>query len=112
MRGTPAVYFKSLNRHFRVLGVDRQLFYLFVGICLPIAFSGRLSLPMDAIAVSIFIMFCTAGVLVTRVDDQVLAVFRRHIHFKKYYAANPGIHAALPKIKPSVPYYQGMRGLV
>ena len=43
MQGTPVIYFKSLNRSFTVFGVDRSLFYLFVGICLAMAFSARLS---------------------------------------------------------------------
>jgi len=112
MRGTPAIYFKSLNRHFNVLGVDRQLFFLFVGICLPIAFSARLIPFMDIIAFIIFIMLYIAGILITRTDNQMLAIYRRHIHYKKYYAANPGIHAKAPLVKPSVPIYQGKRGLV
>jgi len=112
MHGTPGVYFKSLNRPFTVLGVDRSLFYLFVGLCLAIAFSARLSLVMDAIAGLVFLVLHVIGVLVTRVDANILSVYRRHIHYQKYYAAQPGIHAKVPLIKPSVPVYQGQRGLV
>jgi ABC-type multidrug transport system fused ATPase/permease subunit len=50
MHGTPVIYFKSLNRPFTVLGVDRSLFYLFVAIGLAIAFSARLALVMDVVA--------------------------------------------------------------
>jgi type IV secretory pathway TrbD component len=89
MRGTPAIYFKSLNRHFNVLGVDRQLFFLFVGICLPIAFSARLIPFMDIIALIVFAFLYAVGILITRADNQMLAIYRRHIHYKKYYAANP-----------------------
>ena len=112
MRGTPALYFKSLNRAFTVMGVDRQLFFLFVGLCLPIAFSARLSPWMDLIALVAFMFMYVIGVLVTRTDTQILAIFRRHIHYKKYYCANAGVHATVPKNKASVPFYQGKRGLV
>lgn len=112
MRGTPAIYFKSLNRHFNVLGVDRQLFYLFVGICLPIAFSARLVPIMDGVAFAVFSVLYVIGVLITRIDNQILAIYRRHIHYKKYYSANPGIHGKMLLVKPSVPFYQGKRGLV
>lgn len=112
MRGTPAVYFKSLNRPFTVLGVDRSLFYLFVGLCLAITFSARLSPLMDVVAGLVFVVLHAIGVLVTRVDTHILAVYRRHIHYHKYYAAQVGIHAKVPLVKPSVPVYQGQRGLV
>lgn len=112
MRGTPVTYFKSLNRPFTVLGVDRSLFYLFVGLCLAIAFSARLSLVMDAIAGLLFIILHAVGVLITRVDTHILAVYRRHIHYKKYYVAEAGIHAKIPSVKSSVPVYQGQRGWV
>lgn len=112
MRGTPVIYFKSLNRPFTVLGVDRSLFYLFVGLCLAIAFSARLSWVMDIVAGLIFVVLHAMVVLITRVDPHILAVYRRHIHYRKYYAAQSGIHAKIPWVKPSVPAYQGQRGLV
>lgn len=112
MRGTPAVYYKSLNRHFNVLGVDRQLFFLFVGLSLPIAFSARLGLMMDVITFGVFMALYGVGVLITRADNQMLAIYRRHIHYRKYYRAVSGIHANAKLIKPSVPFYQGKRGLV
>jgi len=112
MHGTPALYFKSLNRPFTVLGVDRSLFYLFVGICLAIAFSARLSPVMDMVAGIVFLILHTIGVFVTRVDSQILTIYRRHIHYRSYYAAQPSVNAKVPLIKPSVPFYQGKRGLV
>lgn len=112
MRGTPALYFKSLNRPFTVLGVDRALFYLFVGLSLAIAFSARLSPVMDMVAGVVFLMLHGIGVFVTRVDSQILAIYRRHIHYQHYYAAQPTLHAKIPLIKPSVPFYQGKRGLI
>ena len=112
MRGTPTIYFQSLNRPFTVLGVDRQLFFLFVGLTLPIAFSARLRPVMDIAAIIVFLILYVAGVLITRLDHQILSIFRRHIHYRKYYAALPGIHAAVSLLRPSVPVYQGKRGLV
>lgn len=110
MSGTPELYFKSLNRHFHVLGVDRQIFYLIVGLCLPIAFSGRLSLLMDGLAFALFALLYVIGLLITRADPQMLAIYRRHIHYRKYYAAQPGIHAKVKLVKPSVPVYEGKQG--
>jgi type IV secretory pathway TrbD component len=112
MRGTPALYFQSLNRPFTVLGVDRALFYLFVGLCLPIAFSGRLMPLMDLLAGLIFMGLYGMGVLITRVDPQMLLIYRRHIHYRAFYAAAPGLHAPIHYVKPSVPFYQGKRGLL
>ena len=112
MHGTPIIYFKSLNRPFTVLGVDRSLFYVCVGLCLAIAFSARLSLIMDGIAGLIFLILHTVGVWITRVDAHILAVYRRHIHYHPYYAAQAGIDSQVPPIKPSVPVYQGQRGWV
>ncbi len=112
MRGTPVTYFNSLNRYFNVCGVDRQMFYLLLAFCLPIAISARLMPLMDGVALVMFLMLYTIGVLVTRADNQIMALFRRHLHYKKHYVAIPGIHAKTKMIKPSVPVYQGKRGLV
>lgn len=103
MRGTAAIFFQSLNRPFNILGVDRQLFFLCVGLCLPIAFSARLSLFMDIVAVLVFVVLYVIGVMVTRLDNQILLIYRRHIHYQKYYAAVAGIHVAPPSPKVSVP---------
>lgn len=112
MRGTPAVYFNALNRHFTVCGVERSLFYLFVGIGLAIAFSARLSLVMDIIASVIFLALHAIGVLLTRLDPQILLIYRRHIHIHPYYAPLPGIHARMPIVKPSVPFFGVKAGLI
>lgn len=112
MQGTPVIYFKSLNRSFTVFGVDRSLFYLFVGICLAMAFSARLSFTMDVVAGVVFLLLHGIGVLVTRMDSQILAIYRRHIHYRGYYAAQPTVHAKVSFVKSSVPFYLGKRGLV
>jgi type IV secretion system protein TrbD len=112
MRGTPTIYFKSLNRPFNILGVDKSLFYLSIGFCLPIAFSARLVPIMDGIAVLIFLILYIIGTLVTRADPQMLVIYKRHVNYRRYYAAISGIHSKTPRIKPSVPIYQGKNGLV
>lgn len=105
MRGTAAIYFQSLNRPFNILGVDRKLFFLFVGLCLPIAFSAQLAPIMDCIALTVFAILHIIGVFMTRLDNQMLIIYRRHIHYKKYYTANAGIHSTIPPAKPSVPSF-------
>ena len=112
MHGTPVIYFNALNRPFTVLGVDRALFYVFVGLCLAIAFSARLSPVMDGVAVLLFMGLQSIGVLLTRLDPQILLIYRRHIHYRNYYAAQSGIHAKIPAVKPSVPCYSGKAGWV
>jgi type IV secretory pathway TrbD component len=111
-RGTPVIYFKSLNRSFTVLGVDRQFFFLCVGLCLPIAFSGRFMPVMDSVAVLFFVLLYGVGLVITRADAHMLVLYRRHIHYQKSYATHPGLHAKTPLLKPSVPFYEGKRGLL
>ena len=106
------MYFRSLNRPFTVLGVESSLFYLIVGLVAPIPYSARFSPTMLLVAGSIFLMLYTAGVLLTRADPAIIHLYRRHIHFRKYYSAQPGLHAKAILLKSSVPYYQGKRGLV
>ena len=112
MRGTPVTYFQSLNRSFHIWGVDRSLFYVILGLCLPLAFASQLKPKADLIAIVIFIIFHMICVLITRIDNQMLAVYLRHIHYKKYYAPQAGIHSRVPLLRISVPFYEGKRGLV
>ena len=112
MRGTRATYYVSLNRPFLVAGVEHDLFYFFLCISLLIAFSARLSIVMSLIALITFFILIGAGNLIARADPQMLAIYRRHIQYRKYYAANPGLHAGVPLIKPSVPIYVGKDGLI
>lgn len=111
-RGTPALYFKSLNQHFTVLGVERQLFYLCVGLSLPIAFSSRLLPFMDAVSALVFLILYGLGIMITRADYQMLSIYRRHIHYKKFYNCHAGIHAPILLVKQSVPFYLGKKGLI
>lgn len=112
MRGTPVLFFGSLNRRFHILGVERQLFFLIIALTMPIAMSAKFRPLMDIMAAVIFILLHSIGVLITRVDYQFLAVFRRHIHQQRFYLAHPLVDSRLPIRKPSVPVYQGQRGLV
>lgn len=110
MQASSSLYFKSLNRHFHVFGVEPQLFYLVMGLCLPIAVSAHLNGLMDLIAVVIFMLLYLISVYITRLDKQILAIYRRHIYYQDYYPAHPSVHAKSPLIKPSVPFYHGKRG--
>lgn len=112
MHGTPVTYFQSLNRHLTVCGVDRAWFYVCVALSLAIAFSARLSLCMDVIAGVVFLIGHAVGVYLTRLDPQIVAVYRRHIHYRQHYDPSAGIHAPVPVVKPSVPLYAGQRGWV
>ncbi len=110
MRGTPALYFNSLNRPFTVLGVERQLFFLLVSVCLPVAVSARFAPLMDGVALAIFIGLHAVGIALTRVDAHMLSLYRRHIRYRTYYSPIAGLWAKPSPVKMSVPYYQGKRG--
>lgn len=109
---TLAIYYQSLNRPILMLGVDRSLFFLNVGLCLPIAFSGHFVVLMDIIAITCFLSGYCIGLLMTRADPDMLALYKRHIRYLKYYSAQPGIHAKPILIRPSVPVYIGQRGII
>ena len=87
IRGTPTVYYQSLNRPFKIMGVERQLFFLIMGITTPVAVAGQFSPKTDLLALILFAIGHLIGVLITRADQQMLAIYRRHIQYKKYYAA-------------------------
>jgi len=107
-----ALYFKSLNRQFQIMGVDRQLFFLLLGLCLPMAYSARFNVEMDCLALAIFVAGCIGGIFMVRSDAQFMPIYLRHIRYKKYYASFAGIHAVIRLVKPSVPLYQGKTGLI
>lgn len=90
-RGTPAHFYQALNKPFNVLGVERQLFYLFTGLSVLVLISGRLRPIPDVVAVLMFILLHSAGILITRRDSQMLAIYRNHIKYKRYYTAIAGI---------------------
>jgi type IV secretory pathway TrbD component len=112
MRGTPVLFYQSLNRQFLVLGVERSLFFLLLPLSLSLPFSAHFALRMDLIAIALFLFLHVIGILITRADPNMIDVFKRHIHYRKYYDPIAGVHAQIKIIKPSVPYYVGKRGLV
>jgi type IV secretory pathway TrbD component len=109
---TEALYFKSLNRQFHIIGIDRQLFFLLLGLCAPIAYSARFAIGMDIAAIVLFLVGYIAGIFMTRADPQLLQIYLRHIKYRNYYAPESGIHSPIRLVKPSVPIYQGKKGLV
>jgi type IV secretory pathway TrbD component len=111
-RGTSAIYYHSLNRQFLVLGVERSLFFLLLPFSIIIPFSAQFALRMDLMGIVIFLLLHVSGVLITRADPSMIEVFKRHIHYRKYYDPIAGIHAQNKIIKSSVPYYVGKKGLV
>lgn len=111
-RGTAAPYFKSLNRPILILGVDRSLFFLLAGVCLPIAFSGHLAPLMDLMATVIFAIGYAFCLLITRADSQILVLYRRHIRYHVYYSAQPSIYSQEIIHRPSVPIFSGKRGIL
>lgn len=102
-RGTAAPYFKSLNRPILIFGVDRSLFFISAGLCLPIAFSGHLAPMMDVITGLIFFSSYLAALWITRADPQMLALYRRYIQYHDQYSAQPVIYGPALIPKSSVP---------
>ena len=111
-RGTPVIFYKSLNRKFHVLGVNQRLFYLLLPFSGSIAMAWGFKPEMILVAVIASVILHAIGVLVTKADDQMLEVYNRHRQYRAYYAPVAGIHAKVRKPQMSVPYYQGKRGLV
>ncbi len=112
MIGTPVQYFEALNRPMLLLGVDRQLLLILVGLTVPIAFSASFNWLMDIIAGCLLLVGYAFGLILSRIDKQLIELYRRHIRFHHYYHALPGALASIPILRVSVPIYQGKRGLV
>lgn len=67
---------------------------------------------MDVIATLFFLVFYVVSRLLTRMDGQILAVYRRHVQYYKYYLAQPLIQSPVLAIRNSVPVYQGQKGFL
>lgn len=104
-RGEPVRYYQSLNRPILILGMDRSLFFLLVGLSLPIAFSAHLAPLMDCFALGFFSLGYIVTWLLTRDDLQVLSLLRRYLHYHPYYAAQPNLNSKQLAPEPSVPIY-------
>lgn len=112
MQGTPAMYFKALNRPHQVMGVEKSLFFINLMLATSLIFTAMFAWPMVIAGVVLFMLGHAAGVLITRADSLMVTVYKRHIRYKHYYAPIAGIHASPSPIEPSVPFYQGKKGLV
>lgn len=113
LRGTPNPYYQSLNRPFKIMGVEKQLFFLIVGITTPVAVAAQFSPKIDLLAFLLFIFGHLIGLLITRADPQMLGIYRRHIRYRTFYCNQARVNSRiLPAIPASVPIYQGQKGLV
>ena len=112
MRGTPAIYFQSLNRPFLIMGVMREYFYANMALAIFIAYSAEFAWKADSVAVVMGMLGHALGIIITRIDPQIMTIIKRHMHYKRYYAPVAGLHAKERMVYASVPVYQGKRGLV
>lgn len=110
MRGTPAIYYKALNQQFHILGAEKGLFFINLGLGVAIAISAKFSLVMDLLAIVFLFVGHTAAVLITKADPLMKMIFLRHIRYQKYYRPFSGIHAKTKIPKMSVPIYQTLNG--
>lgn len=90
------------------MGVNKGLFNLSITICIALAYSGRfINLYADIVAGLLFAVALFLGRRVTKIDPQILEVYKRHIHSRDYYPPISGIHAEVKAPKSSVPFYEG-----
>lgn len=112
-RGTPMMYFKALNRPFLWCRVEKKFFFINILCSLPLAWSCMFSIWwMDLLAVVIFFIGHTIGVMVTRADPQMVELYLKHTKYARYYAGQSTIHSKQLPIRDSVPFYQGKGGFV
>ena len=108
MRGTPLIFYHSINRKPLVMKVNRDFLYLAGIFCFLLAFSGRfISIVSDVLAIALFLIAVFVGRKISAVDPQIMEVYRRHRTTKDYYPPISGIHAWIKPLKPSVPFYEG-----
>ncbi len=112
MRSTPEIYFQSLNRRFTIMGAEKSLFFLNLGLSGAIALSAKFYWVMDITALMILLMGHAVGVLITRSDPMMKEIYLRHIRYKKYYPSLSGLQAKHEIPKFSVPSYSTHRHIV
>lgn len=112
IRGTPAPYFQSLTRPLTLMGVIRPLFYSNLGMMVFIAYSAQFAPIADIAAGVIGLVGYSIAVLLTRVDNDIVPIYKRHIHYAAYYEPQASIIASSVLVKPSVLFYEGKKGLV
>jgi|GEM_PF-1352854 len=110
LRGTPMFFYQSLNRPFLMLGADRSLFFLYLGMSIIVALGQ--TLMSFILAGIVFTSFHTVAILIARSDYQMKELYLRNTRYRRYYAPQPGIHARIRDLEASVPVYQGKRGWV
>lgn len=113
MRGTPLPFYHSINKNTLVFGkINKPAFDLLITLILAIAFSGKfINVYTDAFAGIFFIIGFILAKQLTRIDPQIVEVYRRHINYRSYYKPQSGIHALVKIIKPSAPFYDGLGGI-
>lgn len=111
-RGTPVIYFESLNRSNLWLGIDPKLFLVILGLSGGIAISAQFHPLMLGVALLFFMITFWLVREACKADNQILQVYRTHIHYQKYYAPCAGIHAKSRLVKPSVPAIKNEGGIV
>jgi type IV secretory pathway TrbD component len=105
MRGTPALFYQSLNRPFNIIGINKQLFFLILSLSGSFISSGIFLWNIKSILFGLFIFFVSAVVArrITLSDQDMISVYRRHISQKKYYAPMAACNADIPMTLKSVP---------
>jgi type IV secretory pathway TrbD component len=109
MRGEPIMFYHSINKKPLVFfgKVNKTSFDLILTFTLATAFSGRfINIFADVVAAAIFIIGIYFAEKLSKIDPQIMEVYRRHIHYKSLYVPISGIHAPLKIVKPSVPFYE------
>lgn len=71
-----------------------------------------MNLWADFLAVIIFVVMRTIGLLITRQDPFMLELYLRHKKYARFYRAQPRVNSPIPPLKDSVPLYEGKGGLV
>ena len=108
MSGTTIKFFHSLNKKPLTFGVNKELYGLIVAFTIAIIISGQLfSFYTDVFAICFFISATYFGRKLTAIDPEIIEVYKRHLRYNNYYPPIPGIHAKVPLLRPSVPYYEG-----
>jgi type IV secretory pathway TrbD component len=100
-----ATYFKSLNRPILILGIERSLFFLILGLSLPVAFSAHLTVLMDVISIIIFMVLYTLALVFTRSEPKIIIFYLRYFRYASVYLAQPQFHSQPTDRNMSVPIH-------
>jgi type IV secretory pathway TrbD component len=105
MRGTPVLFYQSLNRPFNIMGINKQLFFLVLSLSGSFISSGIFLWNVKSILFGFVIFLISAAIArrMTLSDQDMILVYRRHILQKKYYAPVATFNAEVPRTLKSVP---------